>query len=80
MVVSMGTPSSRRDIPLHGDFSGMLPRLRHVVGELHAQEMVHVRAERHDTQKFDEPVGRRAGDLHASPRNNKSRETENPAA
>jgi len=31
---------SRRDIPLDGDVSGVLPRLRHVVGELHAQKVV----------------------------------------
>ena len=39
-------PPSGRDIPLDGNVSGMLPRLRHVVSKLHSQKVVHVGAER----------------------------------
>ena len=35
----------RRDIPLDADISRMLPGLRHVVCELHAEKVVHVGAE-----------------------------------
>ena len=37
---------SGRNIPLDSDVPGVLPRFRHVVGELHAEKVVHVRAER----------------------------------
>src|SRR5579864_7262394 len=43
---SLQPPFSGRDIPLDGDFSGMPPRLRHIVRKLHAEKVVHVRAER----------------------------------
>src|SRR5216683_8032006 len=39
-------PSSRRDVPLDRDLPRVLPRFRHVVGELHPEKVIHVRAER----------------------------------
>src|SRR5260370_38324241 len=39
-------PSSGRDVPLDRDLPRVLPRFRHVVGELHPEKVIHVRAER----------------------------------
>ena len=41
----MPAAPSGRNIPLDRDVPRMLPRFGHVVGELHAEKVIHIRAE-----------------------------------